>query len=128
MGNTFAFDHSWSRPRRKYHNETAIVEGQAFDSRREARRFQELRLLERGGEIADLQRQPEFPIHSPILSHAGEVIGLVVVAKYIADFQYRDLRRAGAVVIEDAKGVRTPLYRLKKRLVVAQYGIDIREV
>jgi hypothetical protein len=111
---------------RKYSNRTTLVGDQAFDSAREARRYQELLLLTRAGEVRELERQPEFPIHAPIFSAAGEVVGLVVVGSYYADFRYRD--RSGQVVVEDAKGVRTAVYRLKRRLTIAQYGIQIVEV
>lgn len=111
----------------KYGNETTVVAGQGFDSRREARRYQDLRLLERAGEITELERQPQFPIKVPVLDPDGSIRRLLVVAIYIADFRYHD-RRAQAVVVEDAKGVRTPVYRLKKKLVEAQYGIRIVEV
>lgn len=115
----------------KYGNRTTIVRAragdQAFDSAREARRYQELQLLQRAGEITDLERQPQFPIHAPIFSADGEVIGLVVVGSYFADFRYREAR-SGQNVVEDAKGVRTAVYKLKRRLTIAQYGIQIREV
>lgn len=101
----------------KYGAITAQVDGIKFDSRREARRWKELTLLVRAGEITGLERQVKFP-----LLVLGAVLG-----HYIADFVYSD-RRSGRQVIEDAKGMKTPMYRWKKKHLAAQTGIQIREV
>ena len=99
----------------KYHARKTEVDGIVFDSKREAARYSELKLLQAAGEIRDLELQPEYE-----LAVAGRVVG-----KYIADFRYMD---GGRVVVEDAKGVRTDVYRLKKKMVEAIYGIKILEV
>lgn len=106
------------KKKHKYGAKKAVVDGIPFDSRREARRYQQLRLLERAGQIRDLELQPVFRLHA---------LGGGEVAKYIADFRYVDVP-TGHTVIEDAKGVRTAVYRLKRRLVLAEYGISVREV
>jgi hypothetical protein len=92
------------------------VGGQVFDSGREATRYQELQLLEKAGLVRDLECQPVYP-----LIVAGQRVGI-----YRADFRYVDCE-TGEVVTEDAKGYRTPVYRLKKRLVEALYPIRILE-
>jgi Protein of unknown function (DUF1064) len=112
--------------RSKYRNLETVVDGHAFDSRREAARYRELRLLERAGEIAGLELQPAYVLHAPVLSAAGELVGLKAIGKYIADFKYRELA-SGLDVVEDSKGVRTPVYRLKKKIIAVEYGITIRE-
>jgi hypothetical protein len=99
----------------KYRNRKHLVENIKFDSIAEARRYIDLRLLEKGGKITDLTLQPVYDLH---------VCG-VLVCRYKADFRYLE---SGAVVVEDVKGVRTPTYRLKKKLMKAIHGIDIREV
>jgi hypothetical protein len=86
-----------------------------FDSKREARRHEELLLLEKARDISDLKRQTSFRIEIK-----GEL-----VCTYKADFTYI---KAGVLIVEDAKGCRTPVYRLKKKLMKAVHGIDIREV
>ena len=105
----------------KYHAIPTSVDGIRFDSRKEARRYQDLKLLVRAGEISDLELQPRFILSS--VSHAG---GSERIATYVADFQYLDTTN-GEVVVEDVKGMLTPMYRMKKRWVQAQYGITIRE-
>lgn len=103
--------------RSKYGSKTAEVDGNKFHSRKEAKRFGELTILQLAGEISDLELQPEFQIRME-----GKKI-----AKYFADFRYK---RDGRVVIEDVKSKSTRLkasYRLKKKLVEAQYGITITE-
>jgi hypothetical protein len=86
-----------------------------FASKREAHRYSELKLAERSGDISGLELQPKFPL----------IVNGIKVATYIADFRYIE---GGEVVIEDSKGFRTAIYRLKKKIVEAQYGIEIIEV
>jgi hypothetical protein len=103
-------------PRRhKYGARRTVVDGVTFPSRREARRYGELKVLERAGRITGLELQPRFRL----------VVNGRHVGDYLADFRYVE---GGRSVVEDAKGVRTPVYRLKKKLVLALYGIQIREV
>ena len=100
----------------KYNAKKTEVDGFIFDSRAEARRYSELILAERAGEISNLSLQPVFPI----------IVNEKKIGKYIADFQYTD--RDGNRVIEDVKGVSTPVYRLKKKLVEAIHEINITEI
>lgn len=99
----------------KYKNIKTVADGIVFDSQKEARRYGELRLLERAKEISGLQLQPRFPI----------VINGVKVCTYVADFGYVD--HTGSPIVEDVKGMKTPIYNLKKKLMKAVHGIDIRE-
>lgn len=101
----------------KYHNRKTTYQGIQFDSIKELRRYQELILLEHAGHIRDLELQPRYN-----LVVNGQRIGY-----YKADFRYCDVA-TGNLVVEDVKGVRTAVYRLKKKLVKALYGIEIVEV
>jgi hypothetical protein len=106
----------------KYSNKKVVVDGHTFDSKAEARRYGELKLQQRAGEIFDLEMQVPIPLQGrdgPLLSPAGRVL------KYKADFTY--LTRSGDVVVEDVKGFETPEYKLK-RAILAAMGITIREV
>ena len=105
---------------RKYGNRRTEVDGLVFASAAEARRYGELRLLERAGRIAGLEVQPRYRL----------VVNGVLIGTYVGDFRYEEDTDApdAAEVVEDVKGVRTPVYRLKKRLLWALYGIEIREV
>lgn len=113
-------------PRSKYHARRTEIDGITFDSAAEARRYGELKLMQAAGEIAGLELQPSFRI---------DVNGQHICT-YKADFRYLDgavLMTDGAngytkTVYEDVKGMRTPVYRLKKKLVEALYGIEIIEV
>jgi hypothetical protein len=98
------------------------VDGIAFHSAKEARRYQELKLLEHAGEVRHLVCQPIFPlwVFTGVASDAPVAIG-----QYVADFAYT--LSSGADVIEDVKGFKTPLYRWKKKHVEVQYGIVIKE-
>lgn len=104
----------------KYHAEPIFVDGHRFASKAEARRYSSLKLLQRAGEIEDLELQPRYDI---VVN--GRRIGF-----YKADFKYTNCL-AGETVIEDVKSAPTaknPLYRLKKKLVEAIYGVTIVEV
>lgn len=100
------------RPRIK--STPTTVDGIKFQSEREAKRYEELKLLVSAGEISNLRLQYCFPI----------VINGKRVCDYIADFVYVE---HGVEVVEDAKGHRTEAYQLKKRLMRAVHGIVIRE-
>ena len=111
----------------KYRAKPVTVDGVWFASTKEATRWAELQLLEKVGQIRALTRQVKFPICvAPYPAVAHDPSELVDCGSFIADFQYYDCR-AQQEVTEDAKGLRTPLYRLKKKLVEALYGITIRE-
>lgn len=105
-----------SRGRRgKYGNERTVVDGITFGSKLEARRYGELKLLEKAGKITHLE------IHWPYYLHAHGV----KIGYYEADFSYTE---NGELVIEDTKGTLTSLYKWKKRHIYAEYGIRIREI
>jgi hypothetical protein len=108
--------------RSKYGAIKQTVDGIVFHSKREAKRYCELRLLEKAGEIQNLELQPKFVLTVDTGPETCEMLG-----NYIADFAYHD-KATGKIVVEDSKGFRTPLYRWKKKHVEAQYGIEIREV
>lgn len=101
----------------KYRNTKVVLDGVTFDSKAEASRFASLKLRERIGEITDLELQVRFPL----------VVNGQKVTTYVADFRYREAD-TGAVIVEDVKGVRTPVYRLKKKLMRAVHGIEVVEI
>lgn len=110
----------------KYHAIPTTVDNIRFASKAEARRYSELRLLEKAGAIKRLRLQPKF-----LLVVAKYQTGAPVsVGYYIADFQYDVplLHGAWKTITEDVKGVRTETYRLKKKIVEATYGITITEI
>lgn len=100
----------------KYHARRTEVDGIVFDSAGEARRWQDLCLLQKAGEIRDLERQVKFKL---------EVNG-VKIATYIADFVYHDCV-TGQAVIEDFKGYRTRDFAIKKKLMFALHHIVLLE-
>ena len=106
----------------KYKNRKWELDGQTFDSQHEARRYQELRYLLRTGIISNLQRQVPYEL-IPSQKRDGRVVERPV--KYIADFVYTE---NGEEVVEDAKGVRTKEYIIKRKLMLWQYGIRVKEV
>ena len=111
----------------KYRNVTVVIDGETFDSKREAAYWHGLKAQVRAGEINSLHRQVEFALCAPDrtdLEHQHE--RAVIVAQYIADFTYYD--RAGRRHVVDAKGHRTAIYRLKKKWLELQDGIVIEEV
>lgn len=105
--------------RNKYHASKTEIDGIRFDSRKEAARYSELKLLERAGEIRDLQLQVPFEL---IPKQEGER-----ACTYVADFVYH-MTDTGKMVVEDAKGMRTDVYKIKRKLMLWRHGIRIREV
>jgi hypothetical protein len=106
----------------KYRAVPTVIDGIRFASKKEAARYCDLKLLEKAGEIRELELQPRFPLYV-CKRQNGE---LHKVCDYVADFRYRQGPR-GILVIEDVKGMRTPTYRLKRKMVEAQYGFEILE-
>ena len=106
-----------------------VVNDYRFASKKEARRYQELLLLGHAGLVRNLELQPTFPLRV----RADEAPVTWIVGHYRADFRYEELQTPPdqAVhwldVTEDCKGMKTAVYRLKKRMVEAQYGISVRE-
>jgi hypothetical protein len=92
------------------------VDGFSFPSRREASRYVDLKVLQACGIIRDLQLQKRYELRV-----CGDL-----VATYTADFVYYDVK-AKQVIVEDSKGVRTAVYKLKRKLMRALYGISILE-
>lgn len=101
----------------KYHNRKTIVDGIKFDSKREAARYQELKLLEQSGEIVHLELQPVLILQDKF-QHNGKTIRAIT---YKADFAYYDLKTDQAV-IEDVKGMETDVFKLKKKKFLKRYG------
>ena len=106
------------------------VDAIRFASKKESRRYLDLKLMEKAGLIRDLECQPKFPIHVvPQTAWGDHAVVPVRVATYIADFSYFNVE-THSVVVEDvkSKATRTALYRLKKKLIEAQHDITITEV
>jgi uncharacterized protein YigE (DUF2233 family) len=108
--------------RAKYRNTKTELDGYLFDSKKEAARWQELRLLEKGGIITDLIPHPCYGLHA--VTPSGDKLQ---IGTYKPDFQYRE---AGVMRIEDVKvGVtKTEAYQLRKRIFEAEYGLLVVEV
>lgn len=125
----------------KYGNRKVTINGIEFDSRKEARRYNELLLLERAGAIQDLRRQVSFElipaqyedVYTGEYYKRGSRMGEpkmkhVCVEKavtYYADFVYLE---GGETVVEDTKGFKTPEYILKRKLMRHLLGIRIKEL
>lgn len=105
----------------KYGNKKVILDGHKFDSQKEAKRYSELLLLEKAGEIYNLRLQPEYVI-IPSKGRYRETI-------YRADFCY-DTKKDdyNSFVVEDVKGMKTEVYKIKKKLMYHVYGILIKEI
>lgn len=123
----------------KYHNKKITLDGIAFDSIREANRYRELKLLEKAGEISVLRRQVKFVLipaqyektaerytRGPRKGQYKRGVLLERECAYIADFVYIDAD--GNKVVEDTKGMRTKDYIIKRKLMLHNHGIKIKEV
>ena len=109
----------------KYGAKKVTFDGKTFDSQKEAQRYAELRLLERGKVIEDLRLQVKFDLIPAQKGADGKVIERAVT--YVADFTYVD-KRTGEFIVEDTKGMKTKEYILKRKMMLYFHGIRIREV
>lgn len=109
----------------KYGNRKVYFNGMVFDSQKEFNRYGELMLLQRAGRIKDLRRQVPYVLIPTQKDYRGRV--LFRETKYIADFVYYDNDRK-RIVVEDVKGVKTEVYKLKKKMMYFHHGILVEEV
>lgn len=102
----------------KYRNKPTEVDGFLFDSKKEAKRYQQLQLLEKAGHVKDLAKQVKYDLN----------VNGVRIATYTADFVYLELRKgAWEKVVEDVKGYPNDRWPMKKKLMKAIHGVVIRE-
>lgn len=106
----------------KYHNKKTVCDGITFDSKHEASRYQKLKVLLNAGEITELRLQVPFEL-IPTTRLNGKTFRSI---KYIADFVYKD--KDGSEIVEDAKGMKTDVYKMKKKLMAYMHHIVIKEV
>lgn len=98
----------------KYKNKKTQVDMYVFDSAREAKRYKELKLLERVGEISNLELQPRFILQDSFKKN-GRTYRKI---EYIADFKYIE---NGKIIVEDVKGLQTDVFKLKHKLFEKTY-------
>lgn len=100
----------------KYNNKKIEIDGHVFDSLKEGKRYMELKLLQKSGQIQDLKIQVPF-----ILFEKNKYGNKM---KYLADFVYM---QNGETIVEDVKGFKTQVYKIKKRILAEKYNIIIKE-
>ena len=122
----------------KYGANKAVVDGITFDSRKEARRYSELKLLERVGEISDLQLQVKFVLipaqrePDTVGKRGGVIKGKLIEREcsYVADFTYKG--KDGLLHVEDVKGYKDGsaynLFKIKRKLMLYIHKIKVEEV
>ena len=101
----------------KFGAKKTVVDGITFDSKWESERYGQLKAMERGGIVTDLELQVKYDI----------IINDIKICKYIADFVYKEESPDGEIkeIVEDAKGFETPEFKLKKKLMKAVHNIEI---
>ena len=107
----------------KYGNKKVHTEDGDFDSQREYLRWCELKLMQRAHLISDLKRQVPFELIPVQKDSTGKVVERK--CEYVADFVYT---LDGKTVVEDSKGMKTPEYIIKRKLMLKEHGIRIQEV
>lgn len=119
----------------KYNNKKVEIDGIPFDSKKEAKRYSELVIMQKAGEISELRRQVKYVLipqqrMPDITGPRGGIKRGVVLEKecaYIADFVYFD-NQLGKYVVEDTKGFRTDAYIIKRKLMLKIHNIRIHEI
>ena len=114
---------SWEKPTMsKYKNKKVVVDNILFDSKKEANYYTKLKILRDAGKILDLELQKRFVLQQGFKLH-GKTYRAIT---YIADFVYKD--QEGQTHVVDTKGYRTEVYKIKKKLFMKKYGIEIEEI
>ena len=106
----------------KYHNTKIIIDGIKFDSKKEGNRYKELKLLEKAGIIDNLKLQVPFEVQ-PSFKYKNKTIRAIT---YKADFVYFNNEK-NKMIIEDTKGMKTEVYKLKRKMMMYQ-GYEIIEI
>lgn len=108
----------------KFKNQKIEIDGFKFDSKKEGKRYQDLKILQRAGQIHDLQMQVVFVLVPAVVLDGRKKPAM----RYVADFTYM---QGGLKIVEDVKSCATrrlPAYRQKKHLLKVVHGLDIQEV
>lgn len=114
---------------KKYHNTPETRQASEreirFDSKAEARRYDELMLMLQANRISELKLQPQFTLQEAYVTPDGKRVRAI---KYVADFSYKD--ENGTPHVEDvkSKATKTRVYSIKKKLMVERFGIEIEEI
>jgi len=107
----------------KYHNTKTTIDNIKFDSKREANRYLELKMLLKAKKITDLKLQPKFQLQEKFTDNKGVKHQAI---NYVADFTYFEDRTQ---IVEDVKGMETAVYKLKKKIFLSRYWhLDFREI
>ena len=107
----------------KYGNKKTIIDNITFDSKAEANRYCELKMLLKGKVINALVLQPQYLLQEPFKDFSGKKQRAIT---YVSDFEYLE---NGKMVVEDVKGMKTDVYKLKKKLFLFKYPhVDFREI
>lgn len=110
----------------KYKNTKVVIDGHAFDSKKEGKRYIDLKLMQRAGQIQDLRMQVSFELMAGVKFENEK--RKKPALRYVADFVYV---QGGLKIVEDVKSKATrrlPAYRQKKHLMMLVHGIEIREI
>lgn len=107
----------------KYRNRPCQIGNEKYRSQREAKRHQDLLLLEKAGRISSLRREVPFELARGVRFSSAK--RATPPLRYVADFTYV---KDGEYTVEDSKGMRTPLYKAKRHLMLAIHGIEVKEV
>ena len=104
----------------KYHAKKLDTPDGKFDSKKEYQRWCELKLMEKAGQIKDLKRQVKYEILPKYELNGKKIRGI----SYVADFVYE---KNGSKIVEDCKGFKTPVYKIKKKMFEYKYQIELKE-
>lgn len=105
----------------KYRNKKILIDNILFDSKKEGNYYTYLKLLKKAGKISDLELQKKFVLQDGFTLNGKKYQKIT----YIADFVYKDDK---GVHVVDTKGYRTQVYKIKKKLFMKKYGVEIEEI
>ena len=108
----------------KYHNKKTTIDGMLFASKKEANYYIKLKLMQQAGIIWDLELQKKYVLQKAFTFNDKTIREI----SYYADFVYKDKEGLHVVDIKGGKATKTDVYKLKKKLFIKKYGLDIEEI
>lgn len=116
----------------KYKNKKVVVDGIKFDSKKEGNRYKELKLMEKSGIISDLRLQVKFELQPSYKFNSKTIRAINYIADFVYQINYADVEHPTMLrtktVVEDTKGYRTEVYKLKKKMFEYKYSTEIQEI
>lgn len=119
------YSKTWEKPKQnKYHNKKTTIDGILFDSYKEGNYYTKLKLMQKAGLIWNLELQKKYILQASFTFNGKKIREI----SYYADFVYEDKDGLHVIDVKGGNVTKTDVYKLKKKLFIKKYGVEIEEV